>query len=384
MNRRGLSASMKSGGKNSRSKQVEIRLRKLLRRLPGRSRVCRQVDGPLRLTGIAEDASILLLRQDKIGDVLVSIPVIRTLRRYLPEAKVDVVLGSKNFALEPALRRYAGRCWRYSKRPFDIIRLLAALRRRRYDVVVDLMDNPSTTSALLLRILKPPIAIGLAGENAEVYTHLVPLPDRSSVHIVERIAQLLLPFGIDPSQEDLMLEYPLTREEKQRAEAAMGGSEVALRLGVNISGHSRTRYWGRDNFIALIREIAQRYPELDIRVFAAPDYRDELAAICRATDAKPAPTVHSFHEFAALLHTCDLLFTPDTSVVHLAAAWQTPLAALFVHVNRSLLPWTPYRSPHIALTTESPEISSIPVADAAAALTSLLQTHFSSFTSDRI
>lgn len=46
---------------------------------------------------------ILLVRTDKIGDAIVSTPVLQALRQHYPNARIDVVLGRRNRAAGPLL-----------------------------------------------------------------------------------------------------------------------------------------------------------------------------------------------------------------------------------------------------------------------------------------
>ena len=88
-------------------------------------------------------------------------------------------------------------------------------------------------------------------------------------------------------------------------------------------------------------------PRFAIWVGGAPDYQADVEAIAGATGAASLPALASFHEFAAVLREFDMLLTPDTSVVHLAAAWKTPLVGLF-RASPDVMPWYPYRSPYRA------------------------------------
>jgi ADP-heptose:LPS heptosyltransferase len=116
-------------------------------------------------------------------------------------------------------------------------------------------------------------------------------------------------------------------------------------------------YWGRENFIWLVEQMQTAFPAFDVMLMGMPDYAGEIQAIQAAihenktTDVSvySAPPAASLHEFAAMLHECDAVFTPDTSVVHLAAAWKLPTVALFVFNEFGLVHWTPFNTPHRAL-----------------------------------
>jgi ADP-heptose:LPS heptosyltransferase len=331
------------------------------------------VTGPRAALALPPAPRILLLRQDRIGDVLVSLPVIRALRAAYPDARLDMLFSRTNYGVRGAVLPYLDRAWRYDKTPAGAVRLLRALRRARYDVVVDLMDNPSTNAQLVARWCGAPRRVGIRHERAGHYTHAVPLLDRERVHIVERVAQLLLPFGIDPGAVPLELEYQLDPAERRRARALLGPRTRPLLLAVNIS----PRYWGRDNFIRVIRWVAESDPRFGVMVGGAPTpaQQTEVAAIARATGARVIPPVPSFQEYAAVIREADLLLTPDTSVLHLGPAWRIPTVGLFHRPPGAPLPWYPYRSPHRAVVHPAGVVH-IPLAAVQDAVRSLVAERF--------
>ena len=329
------------------------------------------VTAPRDALGLGNAPRILLLRQDRIGDVLVSVPVIRALRRRYPDARLDMLFSRTNYGVRQAVQPYIDHAWRYDKTLAGAVRLLWALRRARYDAVVDLIDNPSANSQLVARWCGARDRVGIRHARAGLYTHAVPLLDQQRVHIVERVAQLLLPFGIDPRAVPLDLEYRLDDADRAHARERLGPTDRPLRFGINISA----RYWGRDNFIACIRWMRGFDPRFAIWVGGAPDHAAEVAAIAAATGATAIPALQSFHEFAAVIREFDLLLTPDTSVLHLGAAWKIPTIGLYHTPPGAPLPWYPYRTPYRALIHPD-GVPRIPLADVQEAIRSLVAERF--------
>ncbi|HUK20013.1 MAG TPA: glycosyltransferase family 9 protein [Gemmatimonadales bacterium] len=333
------------------------------------------VNEPRDALALGPSPRMLLLRPDRIGDVLVSTPVIRTLRQQFPQAQIDILLSRTNYGVQPALARYIDHAWRYDKSFVGGLRLARSVRRQRYDVVIDLIDNPSTSAQLIAMLSRARFRVGIRHERSAHYTHAVPLLDRQTVHIVERIAQLLLPFGIDPRRIPLDLEYPLSDTDRSQARSRIGPGRGQPLLIVNISGGGKglspARYWGRDNFVEFLRWVRGREPRFEILIGGAPDDMAEVQSIANATEAGVIPASPSFHEFAAMVHEADVLLTPDTSVLHLGAAWKIPTIALFHAPSGAPLPWYPYRSPYRALL-HADGVARIPVAPVQEAFTSLL------------
>ncbi len=316
---------------------------------------------------------ILLLRQDRIGDVLCSTPIFEMLRRAFPHAQMDIVLSNNNIALADVVRHWCDRVWCYAKTVASFLHLRRILRRMHYDVVVDLMDNPSTTSTLLLGATNAPFRFGIFKENAWAYTHCVPLLDRSRYHYVERIAQLLLPFGIDPASVALDLRYPLSQSDITQAACDLGLPEHPERCGF-VFIHTSTRHqslqweWGR--YRELVLMLHEQFPSLAVGIGGTSDDADAISAIASQCGAFVLPTL-PFHRYGAMLYYARLLITPDTSIVHVAAALKVPAVVLFHRGDERFLPWYPYRSPYRALVSNG-SVNAIAASDVHAAACELL------------
>jgi ADP-heptose:LPS heptosyltransferase len=317
---------------------------------------------------------ILIIRLERIGDVLVGVPVIRALRARYPEARIDLLVSRANRAVGDAVAPFVTRVWCYEKTVASGVKLLRTLRGARYDVVVDLIDHPSTTAQLVIRWCRPRAAVGLLHRESGLYTHAAPTLDPATVHPVERFAQLLLPFGIDPAVVSLDLEYRLGADAVARAEALLGSTPRPLRLGVNVSGRQPARYWGRSNFVAVIRHVAARDARFAISVCGTPGDADEVGRVAKEAGVQAVPPCFTLTEFAAVLQQFDLLLTPDTAVVHLAAAWKVPTVALY-QTEAGVAPWLPYKSPHRAVV-EPRGIPAISVDRVIAALDELVVEQF--------
>ncbi len=352
-------------------KRTEVRFREWF---TGRGRTGKaiRIDTPQNILADIAAPKILFMRQDRIGDMLVSLPVVRAVRAQFPHAQIDVLLGTNNIGVGSVALRYANSILCYEKKIGKILMLLWRIRRTRYDVVVDLMDNASATSTFLFTRMKSRYTLGIEKENADAYTHNVPLLDKSVTHIVERLAQFLLAFGIEPSTTNLLLEYPLANAEIQIAQERVKKSSEQL-LGVNISSGYDEMYWGSEHWIRLIDHIQKEFPRLDIVLFSSPGYAEELAIISSATCVRIAPSTRSFHEFAAMIAQCTLFCTPDTSVIHVCAAHRIPVVGVYNYSDKSLIPWTPYKSPGTMLYTDTNHVRDIKFDDVYSAVQTMVR-----------
>jgi ADP-heptose:LPS heptosyltransferase len=305
---------------------------------------------------------ILLIRHDRIGDLLVSVPFIRNLRKLLPQSEIDILLSKKNIGASPAIMKYIDKVWVYNKKLYSTLILIKKIRKKSFDFVIDLYDNSSVSAGLFVKLVNAKYSLGLDKGNRNIYNYTVPLKNKMEFHIVERIAQLLVPFGVDISNLDLSLEYFFSCEEISNANLLMGEKQKSVRFGINLTGSSKAKDWGIINNIEFIKRVYTSFPDVEIFIFGMKKVHELLEEISLKSGAKIAPTSNSFHEFAALLSTCDIILTPDTSAVHLAAAWKKPCIALYTFVDEHFgKPWTPYMAPTEVIITKEPNLDCITV-----------------------
>jgi ADP-heptose:LPS heptosyltransferase len=349
--------------KDNLLKQTELSLKKAINNMLKGGKTPKLISKPENVFKQNPLTKILILRHDRIGDVLVTIPTLKILRDQLPEVKIDMVLSERNEGVSPSLEPYINNIFIYKKDIKSVVSLRSNLRREKYDLLIDPFDNVSTTSALLIPMAKAKQTLGIDKDNRELYDFVVPLLDKHKYHIVDRIAQLLIPFGIDPEKEKKHMDYALKSNDAIKAKKMIGEKDNVLRIGVILNGSTEAKFWGITNNVKFINRIDEQYENIEFVVFATSDKEDMLNIIREKTNAKIAPFVDSVHEYAMLLSTCDMILTPDTSAVHFAAAFYIPAIALYKVVpgDPSGKPWTPYGTPFIAIQTSKDSLKDISI-----------------------
>lgn len=345
--------------KDSQIKRTEIAFRHLLNSILGSGKPPVVVETPTRVFP-AEVRSVLFLRQDRIGDAIITTPLLKFVKDAFPNVSVGVLLGENNFAVKQAFHEYADHTHMYSKRLCSIVSLRKELRQIRYDIAVDCMDNPSVTSALLLELAGTKFRIGIDKQNRGIYSHVVPLLDRDTVHISHRIAQLLIPFGLDPAGLSMRPLYPVSDIEMQQAYADLNLSPSRPVIGVNVSGGTVSRWFDYGLTAMIIEYLHSRCPAAHLILFSD---RPLIGMIAELGTAYPyvqvAPLANSFHTFATRMSLMNAIITPDTSIVHVAAAHNIPTVCFFLRPKGAPLPWTPIDTPHWYACATQPPITSL-------------------------
>lgn len=286
----------------------------------------------IRPLPLPHNPKILLLRQDRLGDVIVSTPLLVALREKYPNADIMMLLGENNKGIVPLL---PVRCetFIYQKKLFSDIALLRSLRKKNIDVLIDLQDNASATSSILTAVIGATYSIGIEKENASSYNVLVSQLDRSKYHIARRIAELLTPFGIDTNTLSLR---PILKD--------IPFIHVERRVGIVFSAGALDRYIPISKSAEIAKAIIETGLADEILIFSHPKdevYVKEIVTIVNDARITPSPMTNSFKDYACLLRSCSIVISPDTSAVHICSAYGIPVLMIARTFPPTLHYWTP-------------------------------------------
>ncbi|MFN2565418.1 MAG: glycosyltransferase family 9 protein [Gemmatimonadaceae bacterium] len=347
-------------------------VRRLLKRAEGvlQRELIRAVSLPARLRGATGDLRrprrVLVLRHDWIGDMILSTGCLRRIKAAHPQADVDVVAGPANAAVLdglPFVRRV------FVHRQGDVlgvVRLRRELRAVGYDAALNgrvLRPKLTPDIALVLIASGAPRRIGVVGGGADfVYTDPVAPP--ADGHFVRHLAALTEPLGLDPEAGDWRPVLHVRASEREVAErqwSAVPGT--GRRLLVNISARTRPRRWPDERFVATLRRLRAAAPDVRILVISPPDEFESARRIAGAVGATAARPL--LREMFALVAGAEMVFTPDTSIAHVASAFVTPIVVMFVPGWSGFVP---YRTPGRYICASGATLETLPVEPVAAAL----------------
>lgn len=226
----------------------------------------------------------------------------------------------------------------YKKKPLKDMAMLRKLRKRKIDVLIDLMDNPSSTSSILMAVISPKYCVGIDKANSSSYNVKVPLIDRAKFHIARRLAELLRPFGIDP--ETISLQPQL----KQIEIGAIPG-----RIGLVISAGAASRYVSSRTNAEIAAQIIERNLASEVIILFHPkDWKlaDDIISRTQNSKITLADETYNFSEYAEQLRSCEFILSPDTSALHLCSAYGIPVVGIYAPFPPELHYWTPIGVPY--------------------------------------
>ncbi|GAB6282296.1 MAG: glycosyltransferase family 9 protein [Ignavibacterium sp.] len=340
-------------------KKIEITLRKLLLNL---FLFLSKNKNSLNNPNIPDNAKILFIRLNRIGDALVSTPLIKEIKnknlRSIEKfsSKIYVLASDKNFVAFNN-NPYIDEIIIYKKGIKNFFSLIKKINQINFDVVIDLHDDVSSTVSFLLSFIKSHYKFGFEKTNKKLFTHTVPRINPSQNHIVDRLLEIAKLFKINIDKENSNIIYVPLKSSVENTESFIKNNftELKFLIGINISSGSKARFWRIDNFKRLINFL--KHYSLNILILTSPDDLNLANEISQ--NEIPIFYSYNYDEFAAMISKIDLLFTPDTAIVHLASVFQIPVFGIYVKYKTNDMIWKPYKSDFDCVITEEPNLNNV-------------------------
>ncbi len=293
---------------------------------------------------------ILLTRLRFIGDVVLTTPIVKSVRKAYPEAFIAylgdvnaVTLLEHNPAINEILPYDFGR-----PGVLEQTRVGWQLRQRRFDLVIDMFNNPR--SAQLCRASGAPVRVGLDRPGRRWGYTLRIRDDGKPKSPIQFHAQFLKAAGIDLTCAKT--EIFLTPEERQSAVQFLPDGPGPL-VGIHPGATWPAKKWDAERFGELADRLAAE--GMLVVVFSAPGDQDAVQRLMEATTSIPHVLQGtSLRHLAAMIAHCACFVCNDAGPMHIAAALDVPTVAIFGPGEDNI--WFPYDSArgHIALRKDVP------------------------------
>lgn len=276
---------------------------------------------------------IAFLKPSALGDVVHALPVLTALRTRFPQARITWVINS---AYEPLVKNHPDLT---DTLPFDrgafkkgvwkatryAASFAAELRRRRFDLVIDLQGLLRT--GLMCLATGSPVRVGFANAregSRYAYTHQVRVPDASRIHAVERYWRVAEYLGAGGVPKRFRVPLDAAEVDAVRRELA---ELPRPRVAVAVGAKWVTKRWPAAHFAELLARAQAAFGGTALFVGTADDTAASLEVARHLSAARDFTGKTSLPRLAALLSRCDVMLANDTGPLHLAAALGVPSVA---------------------------------------------------------
>ncbi|WP_420148657.1 glycosyltransferase family 9 protein [Spirosoma sp.] len=288
---------------------------------------------------MASPVKVLVLQFTSIGDVVLTTPVVRCLKKQFPEAEIHYctkIAYQSVVTFNPYLTKQ-------HYLDSSLYQLIQQLRTEQFDYVIDL-QNSFTTSLVRLALGTRSYSLEKQSLRQWLYVRwkVNALPDQ---HIVDRYMAVVQPLGIENDGRGLDYFIPYKDEvEQDWLPATHQHDFVAYAIG----GQSLTRRLPVRRMIELCRKI--NYP-----IVLLGDATDRKAgeAIVKALGERQvfnACGLFNLNQSASLVQRARVVFSHDTGLMHVASAFRKKVYAIWGSTTPQF-GFYPYKTPYVRLET---------------------------------
>ncbi len=284
---------------------------------------------------------ILLFKPGAIGDVILTTPLLRQLRRRFPQAKIDYLVGQKP---APVLRNnpYLSQVIPfdeaiiYQKHWLGFLKLIGLIRKNKYQAIFVLGKHKLYNLIAWLWRIPTRIGFDRCGEGIFL-TYRVPF--YGARHDIFYYLDLVRGLGLSPDYKDWQSEIFLTEPEKEFAENFWQENKLFNKKviaicpggGVNIRGREDIRRWPLENYIELIEKLKEE--NFEVILLGSQEEKDLEEKIFNEVKCFSLIGQTSLLEAGAIFEKCWAVVCTDGGLMHLAASVNRKIISIFGPTN---------------------------------------------------
>ncbi|HEY3250852.1 MAG TPA: glycosyltransferase family 9 protein [Ignavibacteria bacterium] len=285
---------------------------------------------------------ILIIRLHAIGDTAITLPLCQALRKLFPSAEIDYLAGERSMGLLQSLtifnNIYSFPDYKINRAPGFFIKLkrykasfsmALKLRRRKYDVFIDLQHNR------ISKIIRKVSGVKYWSE-LDRYA-----PEPASLRMID--AFRLAGFNITPEHNLSIRKELLENASKTLFDEGWNGKEKLVVL--NPAGLWKTRNWQIENYVSL-SELFLKNNNVKFLILGDERISEKAKSISMKLDDKIIDLTEktTLSEALTILSMCSLLISEDSALFHMSWALGVPS---LVMLGSTRSDWTCHDSKHV-------------------------------------
>ena len=300
------------------------------------------------LFDIKKSKSVLILKYDRIGDMVVSTPIFRELKIAYPNISISVLASKAN---KDVIKNnpYIDKIYtNYKNSVFKDLPTLLKLRKKKFDVCIELEHSVIPHAIFRLKIIKPKKIIsihkdgryGVKGSELKLYDYFTE-KDKTS-HFGKIWLDTLFFFGVKPRSSSY--DFFLGNIERDKAKSFVDSLGKKIKIGINIEGSFPEKSIQKKELEKICVGLHNNFNNIIIIILTAPEKLLEKKKMISQLGLDYVVTSYSTDtiiDVAALIERLDLIITPDTSIVHIASSFDKPIVSIHENNKDSFRLWSP-------------------------------------------
>ena len=272
--------------------------------------------------------SILFLRYDgKIGDMIVNSLMFREIKKVYPDIRIGVI--ARGAAIDIIKDNpNVDKIYKYYKDRKKIKDLALKIKEEKYDLLIDFSEMLRVNQMMLINLCRARINIGLDRKDWELFDLSIESGKdfKWTEHITKRYLAYLIKLGL--KKENIDISYDIYLEDEKKYEAFFNEIKESKKLILNPYGASKHKSFNIETLENIITYLKDKDIAIILTYFG--DKYKELEFLEKKYKYVYIPKkIESILDTAILIKKSDYVISPDTSIVHIASAFNKKMITVY-------------------------------------------------------
>ena len=272
--------------------------------------------------------SILFLRYDgKIGDMIVNSLMFREIKKVYPDIRIGVI--ARGAAIDIIKDNpNVDKIYKYYKDRKKIKDLALKIKEEKYDLLIDFSEMLRVNQMMLINLCGARINTGLDRKDWELFDLSIESGKdfKWTEHITKRYLAYLIKLGL--KKENIDISYDIYLEDEKKYEAFFNEIKESKKLILNPYGASKHKSFNIETLENIITYLKDKDIAIILTYFG--DKYKELEFLEKKYKYVYIPKkIESILDTAILIKKSDYVISPDTSIVHIASAFNKKMITVY-------------------------------------------------------
>lgn len=272
--------------------------------------------------------SIVFLRYDgKIGDMIVNSLMFREIKKVYPDIKIGVI--ARGAAIDIIKDNpNVDKIYEYYKDRKKIKDLALKIKEKKYDLLIDFSEMLRVNQMMLINLCGARINIGLDRKDWKLFDLSIESGKdfKWTEHITKRYLAYLIKLGL--KKENIDISYDIYLKDEKKYEVFFNEIKESKKLILNPYGASKHKSFSIETLENIITYLKDKDIAIILTYFG--DKYKELEFLEKKYNYVYIPKkIESILDTAILIKKGDYVISPDTSIVHIASAFNKKMITVY-------------------------------------------------------
>lgn len=303
---------------------------------------------------------VLVSALGKLGDTVLTTPFYRVLKQEFNFKRIDVIVSEGTEAIL-IKNPFVDNIFIYKKKPWKALKFINKVRKTKYEYFIDPKDHYSKQSLYIAKLIRAKFKIGFNNKDSQYFDYSVnPGKLENKLHHILIFLNSLDYFGWKlPNQIPRPELYPKEIANKEVSNFIKSNSLYGYYC-LNISASKESKMIDKEKISEFLSEINTNSP---IVLINGPSDKEYINFLLNQHKNLIRFESRSYDHAIGIIKNSNLLITPDTSLVHIASAYNIPILAFYSELDNFYNKFHPLSDLQVIIRPNTPNqtIKDIPV-----------------------